>query len=114
MKTIEIYQDDKKIYNGPIYIADNYFTRLIGLMGKKSIGDEEGIFFKNVGSIHTFFMKFEIDVVYFNKDYEVIYIETVKPNKVGKIVLGAKHVLELNKGKGSKLSKNKIKIKKGE
>ncbi|MGB4613397.1 MAG: DUF192 domain-containing protein [Erysipelotrichaceae bacterium] len=110
MKVVEIYQNNKKVYNGPIYLANNFYSRLIGLMGKDKIGDEEGMFFRNVNRIHTFFMKFDIDVVYLNKEYEVLDVETIQPNKIGKFVKGAKHVLELNANKGAKLTKQKIDV----
>ena len=55
-------------------------------------------------------MKFDIDVVYLNKEYEVLDVETIQPNKIGKFVKGAKHVLELNANKGAKLTKQKIDV----
>lgn len=73
-------------------------------MLKKCIGEEEGIFLKNVNRIHTCFMLFPIDVVYFSKDYRVLYIETVYPWKISSNVKGAKHILEVNIGKGKKFN----------
>lgn len=108
MKLINIIQADNKVYEGPIFLADSFWDRFIGLMGKKRIDSEEGIFFKNVDRIHTSFMKFPIDVVYFDKDYTVIFIETVYPWRLGSKVKNAKHILELNQGKGQKLKVNNV------
>ena len=99
---ITIVRDNEAVLKGPLRLADSFFARFKGLMLKKSIGEEEGIFFTNVNRIHTSFMRFPIDVVYFDEEYKVLHIETVKPWKLGSKVKGAKHVLELNVGIGSK------------
>lgn len=78
-----------------VSVADSFFTRFLGLMGKKDLQKGEGLLLKQCSSIHTCFMKFAIDVVYFDKNYKVLYIETVFPWRVGKIVKGAKNILEL-------------------
>ena len=61
-------------------IADNFFKRLIGLMFRKSIDKEEVLVFKRAPSIHTFFMRFPIDIVFLDKEMRIIRIcRTVKP-----------------------------------
>ena len=47
-----------------IITAKTYMQKLTGLMGKKNIN--YGMFFPNVSSIHTFFMKESIDVIGLN------------------------------------------------
>ena len=80
-----------------IITAKTYMQRLTGLMGKKNIN--YGMFFPNVSSIHTFFMKESIDVIGLNNKMIVTSIyENVKPNKI-LILKDAKHTLELPKGK---------------
>lgn len=104
MMELDILKDGVRILDGPVYLANNFLTRFKGLMLKKRIEEEEGLFFTNVGRIHTSFMRFPIDVVYFDKDYKVLFVETVYPWKFGKKVKDAKHVLELNSGKGLKFN----------
>ncbi len=80
-----------------IITAKTYMQKLTGLMGKKNIN--YGMFFPNVSSIHTFFMKESIDVIGLNNKMIVTSIyENVKPNKI-LILKDAKHTLELPKGK---------------
>ena len=86
-------------------IADSFSSRLKGLMFVNNINSEEGLLLKNCNSIHTFFMNFEIDVAYLDKNYTVIGKETIKPWRIGKIFLGTKHVFESKKD-----SMNNIKI----
>jgi uncharacterized membrane protein (UPF0127 family) len=84
--------------------ADTFMSRLIGLLNKKSIGYDEGLILMRCSSIHCFFMKFTIDAVYLSKDMKVLYIETVKPWKVGKMVKNCAHVLELAEGAAKNIS----------
>ena len=61
--------------------ANNFKKRLFGLMGKKNI--KEGIFFPHCNSIHTFFMKEEIDVLMVDKDSIIKWIyPSLKKNKI--------------------------------
>lgn len=79
-----------------IIIAKTYMQKLTGLMGKKNIN--YGMFFPDVPSIHTFFMRESIDVIGLNDAMIVTSIyEDVKPNKI-LILKNAKHTLELPKG----------------
>ena len=92
----------KNKYN--IIIAKSFFKRLIGLMGKKDIN--YGMFFPKCNSIHTFFMKENIDVVGLDENNEVIYkYENLPKNKVIKINYDRKKtsILELPKSASSKI-----------
>lgn len=84
--------------------ADSFISRLVGLLNKKSLSIDEGLLLINCSSIHCFFMKITIDVVYLSKDMEVLYKETVKPWRIGKIVKNTAHVLELAEGASDKIS----------
>ena len=82
-----------------VKIADSFLSRFIGLMGRKSLDEGEGLLLLKCSSIHCFFMKIPIDVVYISKDMKVLYKETIRPWRIGKIIRGARHVLELAEGK---------------
>jgi uncharacterized membrane protein (UPF0127 family) len=45
-------------------VADSWVSRLIGLMGRKSIADGSGLFFPGTNGIHMLFMRFAIDCVF--------------------------------------------------
>ena len=96
MKRCLIYTDDQT-FKINAYIADSFMTRFKGLMFKKKMDIEEGLLLNKCSSIHCMFMKFTIDVIYLNDEYEVVDIETVKPYRLGKInIKGCKHTLEVN------------------
>ena len=48
-------------------IADNLFSRMRGLLGRKSLNPQEGLILRPCNSIHTFFMQFPIDVVFLDR-----------------------------------------------
>ena len=91
-----------------VVIADNYFSRLRGLMFRKELDRSEGLLLKKCGSIHCCFMRFPIDVVYLNDKMEVLKVETVRPWRVGSLVKGAKHVLEVAEGAASSLHQGDV------
>lgn len=78
--------------------ASGFWDRLMGLMGRNIGPEYEGMILINCGSIHTFFMRSVIDAVYLSKDYTVIGYETIKPWRIGKLIRGTKHVIELPEG----------------
>lgn len=78
-----------------IIIAKTFNQKLKGLMGKKNIN--YGMFFPNVKSIHTFFMKEAIDIIGLNKE---MIITEIYPNVVPNRTLFLRksiHTLELPK-----------------
>lgn len=87
-----------KLISSEIKLADSFITKLIGLLNKDRLNNNEGLFLKNCSSIHCFFMKFTIDAVYISKDMKVVYKETIKPWGVGKLVKNCSHILELKEG----------------
>jgi len=64
-------------------VADNFLLRLKGLMFRKSMDEEEALIFYHTSSIHTFFMRFPIEVVFLNQKMQVIEIyEELEPRRV--------------------------------
>jgi uncharacterized membrane protein (UPF0127 family) len=79
-------------------VADGYFSRLVGLIGKTNRWARFGAGLWIVPScgVHTIGMLFPIDLVFLNKEKEVVHIEEyVRPFRVSKISLKAFSVLEL-------------------
>jgi len=44
-------------------VADTFFSRLVGLLGSKGLGEGEGLWIVPTRSVHTVGMRFPIDVV---------------------------------------------------
>lgn len=80
-------------------VANTFFSRLFGLMGKKMFVKNCALLLSPCNSVHTFFMKFPIDVVYLDKDMNIVKV--VKKMQPWKINFGgrrAKYVMELPAG----------------
>lgn len=96
-----------KVYNSTqnnliadkVEVAQNFITRTFGLIPKNSLKEGEGLMIKPCCSIHTFFMKFIIDVIFVNKKNEIIALyENVKPWRILPIHLSSHYVIELPAG----------------
>ncbi|MDR1086760.1 MAG: DUF192 domain-containing protein [Endomicrobium sp.] len=71
--------------------AQTFWQRFIGLMFKKNI--KYSVLFKNCKSVHTFFMHFNLDVIFLDRDNRVIKI--VKQLKPFRIVLPVKNAVSI-------------------
>lgn len=80
-----------------IVYANNFFKRFKGLMFKKDI--DFGLLFTNLtdSSIHTSFMKFEIDVYFLDENKTIYEKVTLKPWKFYRPKKKAKYILETKK-----------------
>jgi len=101
-KIIKIERNQQKICN--CYLADSFFKRFKGLMLAKPLLDDEGLFLDKTNSIHMFFMNYEIDVIFLDKDNKIIdMIISMKKRRVSKIYKNCKSVVELKSKALSKL-----------
>lgn len=79
--------------------ANSFLTRFMGLMGKDSLPEESGLILTPCNSIHMFFMKFPLDIVFVDKNNMVVHvIESIRPWKFSKIVSNGHSTIELPVG----------------
>lgn len=79
-------------------IAATFWDKLKGLIGRKSLGENECLYITKCSSIHCFWMRMVIDVAYLDDAGRVLLIETVIPWHLGSRVKGAVSVCEAAKG----------------
>jgi Uncharacterized conserved protein len=94
-----------KNFTADIELADSFLKRLKGLMFRKEMPKGKALLLEHCNSVHCCFMKFTIDVLYLDKNYVILYKETLKPWSIGKITAGTKSVLELSEGQAEFLEK---------
>jgi uncharacterized membrane protein (UPF0127 family) len=88
-RTGAVIVSDLEIANSPI-------SRMVGLLGRKGIDNGKGLMITACHSIHTFFMKFPIDVIYMDKDLKVLKItENLKEFRLDSGPSGTCQTLEL-------------------
>jgi uncharacterized membrane protein (UPF0127 family) len=79
-------------------VADSYFSRLIGLLGKTRRWAQlgKGLWIVPSRGVHTIGMLFPIDLIFLSKQKEVVHIEEyVRPFRISRVLLKATSVLEL-------------------
>ena len=97
----------KKVICNKAKVAETLLSRTIGLMFSKKMQGFDGLLIKQCNSIHTFFMKYPIDVVFLSKDYMVIdYVKKILPWRMTWMRFKASQVLELESEEGRDLEIN--------
>ena len=70
-----------------------------GLLGRSSLAPEHALYLAPCDSIHTFFMKFNLDLIFLNKDMKVEKIvRNIAPHRMVYGGFNAKSVLETASG----------------
>ena len=86
IKVSQIKNGDKLLIGNKVFtvkVADSFFSRLLGLMGKKEMKDNQALLITKCNSIHTFFMRFNMDAVFVDKNMVVKKaIKSIKPCSV--------------------------------
>lgn len=92
-------QANQQVVAEHVKVANNPFTRLAGLMGKKLLPKGHGLWITPCNGVHSCFMRFEFDAVFVNAQGEVLHvIEAMKPWGLSPMIKGARAVLELPAG----------------
>jgi uncharacterized protein len=80
-------------------VAHSLLKRIIGLMDRKTLEKGEALIICPCKSIHTFFMRFPIDVVFVDKKDSIIKtISCLKPFRLTRAYWFSKSVIELPAG----------------
>jgi len=79
--------------------ATRALERMKGLLGRDELGEGEGIQIEPCNSIHTFFMRFAIDVLFIDRDGVVVRaFSAIPPWRLTRIYGRARSVIELPPG----------------
>jgi hypothetical protein len=80
-------------------IADSFLSRMIGLLNRSSLSSGEALVITHCQSIHMMFMRFAIDVVFVDKNDEVIgLVEKIKPFCFSPIFFKSSYAVEFPAG----------------
>ncbi len=92
-----------EVIAGKVREAKSFFARMKGLLGVKKIGNDEGMLLTPCRQVHTFGMKFDIDVLFLSKTGEIIHMEaSMAPDNAGPFIKDCYQVLELKSGEAGK------------
>ncbi|MBI4321033.1 MAG: DUF192 domain-containing protein [Chloroflexi bacterium] len=80
-------------------LASGLIQRAVGLLGRKHLEQGEGLIIRPCNSVHTFFMRFPIDVIFLDKQGRAIkLLPDLAPFRLSPIVFGSSLVIELPAG----------------
>lgn len=84
---------------GRVRRADQAWSRVVGLLGRRSLAGDEGLLLTPCTSIHTFFMRFPIDILYLDREQVVVKaVRALRPFRLSACLKGGRSTLELPAG----------------
>jgi uncharacterized membrane protein (UPF0127 family) len=88
-----------KLSVASVKMAVTVWDRFLGLMGRSAIASGAGMFLAPCASIHTLFMRFDLDLIFISREFRVVRVITsVKPWRFAMGGRSAWAVLELRAG----------------
>lgn len=97
MKVVNITRD--ALLADKASLASTFLKRLIGLLNRSSLNKGEALILQPSNSIHSFFMRFSIDVIFLDKHKRVIKtISPFEPYHLTKVYFNAVFTIELPVG----------------
>ncbi|WP_250404530.1 DUF192 domain-containing protein [Streptomyces cellostaticus] len=80
----------------PLEIATSYRARTRGLLGRDALAG--AMLLSPASGVHTFRMRFPIDVAHLDRGLTVLAVRTMPPGRLGRPRLRSRHVLEAEAG----------------
>ncbi|MEU8822514.1 DUF192 domain-containing protein [Streptomyces sp. NPDC048636] len=80
----------------PLLIAASWRARSRGLLGRDGLTG--AILLTPASGVHSFRMRFALDIAYLDRRLTVLAVHTLRPGRLGRPRLRARHVLEAEAG----------------
>jgi uncharacterized membrane protein (UPF0127 family) len=84
-------------------VADNFWTRGRGLLGRRGLPEGEGLLIEHCRQVHMFLMAFALDIIHVKRlspeeGRVTRVVANLRPNRIGPLVWESDYVLELPVG----------------
>ncbi len=87
-----------------IFSTENVLERTGGLLKLPKLDNSQGLLINKCNSIHTFGMKYALDIIYLDRNYKIVkLVKSIKPRRMS-MCWYAKHTLEMLSGEINHLS----------
>jgi uncharacterized membrane protein (UPF0127 family) len=107
LSLLRVVTDSGKVVCERCEVPESSFGRARGLLGRDALGPGEGMLIDRAGSVHMFFMRFPIDIVFLARDRTVVGVRhRLAPWRIA----GARHAvasLELPAGRAAEVGVEK-------
>jgi uncharacterized membrane protein (UPF0127 family) len=87
-----------------VWIPETRRERARGLLGRSRLEPTEGLLLEHSRSVHTFGMRFAIDVILLDRQQRVIAVVPMAPGRVLLPRRRVRHILEVAAGRGTVFS----------
>ena len=74
MSLMSLMTSDGTVLIDRVEWVDGFFGRCRGLIGRSTIGQDRGMALVPCKAVHTCFMRFSLDVIFFSRDFYVVHI----------------------------------------
>ena len=97
MRTVCVFNRNRESFVGlRVVPADTWRMRLKGLLGNGGMRREDGIWLMPSRAIHTFGMRYAVDLIYLNAANRVIdLVERLRPFRISPIRIQCASILEM-------------------
>ncbi len=93
-----IHKLSRRVIAERLEVASSLFARMRGLLGRKELPAGHAMLIERCSSIHTFFLRFPIDVIFVDGHFDVMKTLADLPPWRLAGAWGARHVIELPAG----------------
>lgn len=98
MKKLVIKSKNNKEAAAVVIEATTFMQRLVGLLAQNDLDKNSAMYFPNCNNLHTWFMRFNIDIVFVDKEFKVKSLhENVGPFRL-KVDMKAYSAIEMSAG----------------
>lgn len=102
MKIVRVELESGEVVCERCLVAKTPWRRMRGLIGRAELPRGEGILLKPCGSIHTFFMRFPIDVVFCDRELRVLAVAANVPRRRLRAQRRSRVAIELAAGEAAR------------
>ncbi len=97
--TFRLETADGRVVAERVSVAGNVLSRFLGLMFRRELPQGHGLALRPCNSIHMFFMRFPLDVLFVDGEGRVVRVlDSIRPWRASSLVRGAKAAIELPAG----------------
>ena len=98
-KIYRLTRENGEVISHKMVTATNIFSRMLGLMFSEKLPECDGFLISPCNSIHTFFMRYSLDILFLDKNFKIVkIIYGLSPWRMTWVYFKSSHVLEMKAG----------------